>query len=157
MITRGLVERLFEAASIQRWNDHVRPVEFVELDKQAHKMVIAYVIGRFEETEREADIDWSLLIEGGVFEFFQRVILTDIKAPVFHQLMARKGHELNQWALSQLAPDIDPIGAGFSERMHRYFFEPDYARLEKRILRAAHYLATNWEFKIIYNASPFIY
>ncbi len=157
MITKGLVERLFEAASIQRWNDHVRPVEFVELDKQAHKMVIAYVLGRFEETEREAKIDWSRLIEGGIFEFFRRVILTDIKAPVFHQLMARKGRELNQWALSQLAADIQPIGAGFSERMERYFFEPDYARLEKRILRAAHYLATNWEFKIIYNASPFIY
>lgn len=157
MITRGLVERLFEAASIQRWNDHVRPVEFVELDKQAHKMVIAYVLGRFEETEREAKIDWSRLIEGGIFEFFQRVILTDIKAPVFHQLMARKGRELNAWALSQLAADIQPVGAGFSDRMQRYFFEPDYARLEKRILRAAHYLATNWEFKIIYNASPFIY
>lgn len=157
MITRGLVERLFEAASIQRWNDHVRPVEFVELDKQAHKMVIAYVLGRFEETEREAKIDWSRLIEGGIFEFFQRVILTDIKAPVFHQLMARKGRELNKWALSQLAADIQPIDPGFVGRMEEYFFDPNYARLEKRILRAAHYLATNWEFKIIYNASPFIY
>lgn len=157
MITQGLVERLFEAASIQRWNDHVRPVEFVELDKQAHKMVIAYVLGRFEESEREAKIDWNRLIEGGIFEFLQRVILTDIKAPVFHQLMARKGRELNAWALSQLEADIQPIGLGFSERMQRYFNEPDYARLEKRILRAAHYLATNWEFKIIYNASPFIY
>lgn len=157
MITQGLVERLFEAASIQRWNDHVRPVEFVELDKQAHKMVIAYVLGRFEESEREAKIDWNRLIEGGIFEFLQRVILTDIKAPVFHQLMARKGRELNAWALSQLEADIQPIGSGFSERMQRYFNEPDYSRLEKRILRAAHYLATNWEFKIIYNASPFIY
>jgi len=157
MITQGLVERLFEAASIQRWNDHVRPVEFVELDKHAHKMVIAYVLGRFEESEREAKIDWNRLIEGGIFEFLQRVILTDIKAPVFHQLMARKGRELNAWALSQLEADIQPIGSGFSERMQRYFNEPDYARLEKRILRAAHYLATNWEFKIIYNASPFIY
>ena len=44
MIRKGLVERFYEAASIQRWNDHVRPVELTELDKQAHKMVIAYVI-----------------------------------------------------------------------------------------------------------------
>ena len=29
--------------------------------------------------------------------------------------------------------------------------------LECRILRAAHYLATNWEFKIVYNLTPFIY
>jgi putative hydrolase of HD superfamily len=157
MITQGLVERLFEAASIQRWNDHVRPVEFVELDKQAHKMVIAYVLGRFQENDQKVEIDWKTLIEGGIFEFLQRVILTDIKAPVFHQLMARKGRELNAWALSQLQPAIEAIGGDFSKRMHQYFNDSVYASLEKRILRAAHYLATNWEFKIIYNASPFIY
>ena len=30
-------------------------------------------------------------------------------------------------------------------------------RLEKKILKAAHYMATNWEFRIIYHTSPFIY
>jgi competence protein ComGF len=37
----NIVERFSKAASMQRWNDHIRPVEFTELDKQAHKMVIA--------------------------------------------------------------------------------------------------------------------
>jgi putative hydrolase of HD superfamily len=46
MITKGIIDRLFEAASIQRGNDHVRPVKFTELDKQAHKMIIAYVLAR---------------------------------------------------------------------------------------------------------------
>ena len=65
MINKGLITRLFEAASIQRWNDHVRPVEFTELDKQAHKIIIAYVLGKLEEYERQVTIDWSKLIEGG--------------------------------------------------------------------------------------------
>ena len=69
MIRKGLIDRLYEAASIQRWNDHVRPVEFTELDKQAHKMIIAYVVGKMEEYERQAAVDWRLLIEGGIFEF----------------------------------------------------------------------------------------
>ena len=45
---KGLIERFYEAASIQRWNDHVRPFELTELDKQAHKMIISYVLAKFE-------------------------------------------------------------------------------------------------------------
>ena len=79
MIRKGIIDKLYEAASIQRWNDHVRPVEFTELDKQAHKMMLAYLLGKLEEYEGRIAIDWRKLIEGGIFEFFQRVILTDIK------------------------------------------------------------------------------
>lgn len=157
MIRKGLIERFYEAASIQRWNDHVRPVDLTELDKQAHKMVIAYVLAKFEETERETTIDWMKLIEGGMFEFLQRVILTDIKPPVFHQMMARKGKELNEWVFLQLESDVTNIKGDFKQKFREYLFTSDYAKTEKRILRAAHYLATNWEFKIIYNMNPFIY
>ena len=65
----NLLERFYEAASMNRWNDHIRPNELTELDKQAHKMVIAYVIAKFEENDREIDINWQKLIEGGIFEF----------------------------------------------------------------------------------------
>ncbi len=159
MVTRGLLEKFFQAASIQRWNDHIRPVELTELDKQAHKMVLAYLLGRFEETERGAKIDWSQLIEGGIIEFLQRVILTDIKAPIYHKMMAKRGREINAYVLKKLAPDLKAVGGGFQDRFERYLSDtdPEFARLEKRILKAAHYLATNWEFRIIYNICPFIY
>lgn len=159
MILKGIIDKFYEAASIQRWNDHVRPVEITELDKQAHKMVIAYVIAKFEETERGAKIDWNVLLEGGIFEFLHRVILTDIKPPVFHQMMRKKGKELNSWVLKQLDEDITPIKGGFKEKFHDYLLNEDQSKnkLEKRILKAAHYLATNWEFRIIYSMSPFIY
>ncbi len=157
MVRKGLIERLYEAASILRWNDHVRPVELTELDKQAHKMVIAYVLAKFEETDKDATIDWLKLIEGGIFEFLHRVILTDIKPPVFHRLMASKGRELNEWVLKQLDKDVQGIKGDFKKKFESYLFDTDYAKFEKRILKAAHYLATNWEFKIIYNVSPFIY
>jgi putative hydrolase of HD superfamily len=157
LLKSGLIERFYEAASIQRWNDHVRPVELTEIDKQAHKMVIAFVIGKFEETERETEISWLKLIEGGIFEFLQRVILTDIKPPVFHKMMEKKGRELNEWVLKQLDKDIKDIKGGFKEKFKEYMFNPDYSKMEKRIMKAAHYLATNWEFKIIYNVCPFIY
>ncbi|GLI32663.1 HD domain-containing protein [Desulforhabdus amnigena] len=157
MIRKGLLDRFFEAASIQRWNDHVRPVEFTELDKQAHKMIIAYVIGKMEEDERKTVVDWRKLIEGGIFEFLQRVILTDIKPPVFHKLMSEKGNELNELVLKKLQDDVLSVKGDFSRKFESYLFDQNYSRLEKRLLRAAHYLATNWEFQIIYNTAPFVY
>ena len=45
MVTKDLLIRLFDAAYMQRWNDQIRPVELTELDKQAHKMVVAYMLG----------------------------------------------------------------------------------------------------------------
>ncbi|HIQ50914.1 MAG TPA: haloacid dehalogenase, partial [Nautiliaceae bacterium] len=38
-----LINLIFSTASIERWNDLPRPVKFVELDKQAHRMIIAYL------------------------------------------------------------------------------------------------------------------
>ena len=45
----NLIERFFKAATMERWNDHIRPVQLTELDKQAHKMIIAYVLAKIEE------------------------------------------------------------------------------------------------------------
>ncbi len=153
----NLLERFYEAASMNRWNDHIRPVELTELDKQAHKMVIAYVIAKFEENDREIEINWQKLIEGGIFEFLHRTILTDIKPPVFHKMMEEKEDDLNSYVLEKLEEDIKDVSKNFKGNFEKYLFDHKYARKEKRILKAAHYMATNWEFKIIYHTSPFIY
>lgn len=153
-----LIERFFEAASMQRWNDHIRPVELTELDKQAHKMVIAYVIAKIEEDRKgKGHVDWLNLIENFIFEFLYRLVLTDIKPPVFHRMMAERRQELNTHVLNELKGDFDCLNdAKFKHKFESYFMR-DENTLERRILRAAHYLATNWEFKIIYHSAPFIY
>ena len=78
MIRKSLLLKLFDAAYIQRWNDRVRPVEFVELDKQAQKMVIAYFLGKFEEDNPK--FSWIEIIEGGIFELLQRIVAPDFEA-----------------------------------------------------------------------------
>ncbi len=153
MIKKELLELLFEAASIQRWNDHIRPEHFTELDKQAHKMVYAFVLAKIEEADHGTDIDWVRLIEGGLFEFLHRIILTDIKPPVYYKLMAEKGEQLNSWVMEKLeekVPGLRGSRVDLLARMEQYFSLSKRANLEKKILQAAHYLATNWEFKIIY-------
>lgn len=147
MIRKSLIEGIFEAASIERWNDHIRPSRgFTELDKQSHKLLCAYTLGKLNPK-----VDWLLLIEGGIFEFLHRLVLTDIKPPIFHRLMEEKGEELNRWVIEELRDDLQTIPGGFLERFERYFLDADYAKEEKSVLEAAHYLATKWEFDIIYN------
>jgi putative hydrolase of HD superfamily len=154
---KGIITRFFDAANIQRWNDHVRPVELTELDKQAHKAVITYILAKMEEDGKDREIDWIKLIEGSIFEFLHRVILTDIKPMVFHRMMQAKGAELNSWVFENLETDLEAVSPDFFQRFKRYFLEKDYAHMEKRILKAAHYLATNWEFQIIYKSCPDFY
>ncbi|NLZ38226.1 MAG: HD domain-containing protein [Firmicutes bacterium] len=158
MISKDLIKLLFDAASIQRWNDHNRPHKgFTELDKQAHKMIYAYILAKFEESDHRAQINWLQLIEGGFFEFLHRIILTDIKPPIFHKLMASKGELLNNWVIAQLAPKLEGVKNNFAEKFAAYLLQPEYSAQEKNILQAAHYLATNWEFKLVYHLNANLY
>ena len=156
-LPRDLIEFIFEAAHIQRWNDHIRPQGFTELDKQAHKMMIMYVLARCEEQDHGARLDWEVLVEGGIFEFLHRVVLTDIKPPIYHVLMREKGPLLNKWVYRELEQRIPSLkGSHFMKKMRHYYDEKDHS-LEKQILRAAHYLATEWEFRIIYHMNEGIF
>lgn len=157
MLTKNFIEFLYEAAHIQRWNDHIRPGGFTELDKQGHKMMILYVLARHEEDDHNASLNWRVLIEGGIFEFLHRNVLTDIKPPVFHELMRVHGDKLNQWVYAELKRRIPDIDSGFMEKMMRYFDDAAYFPKEKKLLRAAHYLATQWEFEKIYHFNQGIY
>ena len=78
MISKALMELIFSAASIERWNDHPRTPQFTELDKQSHKAMIAWFIARAEE-DRGRTVNWDRLIRNGAFSFLHRVLVTDIK------------------------------------------------------------------------------
>ena len=157
MITRPLLECVFSAANIERWNDHPHPAAFTELGKQAHKMVIAWVLGKNEEDEGHS-IDWTKLIEGGIFEFLHRVVVTDIRPPVFHKLMQDRDtrDQLNEWVCRRLEQDLNALPGAVVKRFRDYhhFQTPS---LERRILKSAHYLATKWEFDFILHWSAGMY
>jgi putative hydrolase of HD superfamily len=157
MISKALIDRLFGAASIQRWNDHVRPVELTELDKQAHKAFIMFLLAKFEEDRQpNPPLDWSFLIDGLIFELLPRVVLTDIKAPFFHRLMKTHGDKVNRYVLKELEPELESMG-DFHARLAAYLAGDRAGSLERRILKAAHYLATQWEFRLVYHSGPFLY
>ncbi len=155
MVRKALLLKIFDAASMQRWNDQIRPVELTELDKQAHKMIIAYCLGKCEEDNGNPDFDWVQIIEAGIFEFLQRSVLTDIKPPLFHRIKEdrRKYQELNDWVYKKLYAVISPLGEEFCRRFKRYLVDTE-RNVNRRIISAAHFYATKWEFNIIERANP---
>ena len=156
MLNPKLLELIFSASSIQRWNDYPRMVELVELDKQAHKFIIAYLLAKIEYSQGK-HIDFSALIEAGVFEFLRRVVVTDIRPDVFRIILKEKKDELNSWVLKQLKPYIKDIENGeFLERFKNFLDDESIYKKERFILQASSYLATRWEFSIIYQTSRFL-
>jgi putative hydrolase of HD superfamily len=155
MVNKPLILKLYEAASMRRWNDQIRPVELTELDKQAHKMLIAYVLAKIEEGKGNKGINWLEIIEAGIFEYLQRTELTDLKPPLFHRIKEnqQKYIRLNQWAYDRLEPVIAPIGKDFSLRFKNYLFSKA-RNVNRRIISAAHFYATKWEFEIIKRTNP---
>ncbi|MCP4482295.1 MAG: HD domain-containing protein [bacterium] len=155
MLKKDFLLFIYRSAYMQRWNDHLRPIDLYELDKQAHKMIIAYTLAKIEENNG-ADIDWSQIIEKGIFEFLQRIALTDMKPSLFYKIKQDKEKyiELNNFILEKISSYISEIDGGqFLLRFKGYIYD-DVTNLQKfdinkKILKAAHFLSTKWEFQII--------
>jgi len=145
----------FDSANMHRWNDHLRPVDLTEMDKQAHKGAISWVLGKFEE-QSGGKVDWKKLIEHQMFSFIQRSVLTDLKPQVFYEITKERRKEVSLFVMSEydrLVPDSDP---SFRQRFVDYLDSiPDSK--EDEIISAAHYLATRWEFNLIYDSNRSLY
>lgn len=151
MIKVELIEHIFKAACISRWNDYPRMANLVELDKQAHKFIIAYLLAKQED-----DVNMQVVLEGGIFEFLSRVVVTDIRPDVYHEMIKQKKDEINAWVLSKIEPMVcDVDEGGFLQRFQAYLQKNDFQK-ERLILKAASYLATKWEFNIVYQTSKFL-
>lgn len=152
MINAKIIDCIFSSASIQRWNDYPRMMELVELDKQAHKFIIAYFIAKHED-----DVDYTRLIEAGLFEFLRRVVVTDIRPDVFRKALQKKGPELNKWVIEKLTDSLVDIDNGiFLKKFEDFLNDETTYKKERFILKAASYLSTKWEFNIIYQTSQFL-
>ena len=155
-IRKSLLQFIFSGAYMRRWNDKLRPVELFELDKQAHKMIVAFLLWQqntrllSESEQRRIGLE---IIEGGIFDYFYRLIITDIKPPVFYRIRANQEHyrELTAWTLNELEPRIRPLDENFWQRLVAYHTRPADTTdsLADRILSAAHMYASRWEFSLI--------
>ncbi|WP_027175388.1 HD domain-containing protein [Desulfovibrio aminophilus] len=154
IIRKSLLELVFSGSFMKRWNDKLRPMELVEVDKQGHKMITAWLL--FMLSSRNLSLDERLrlgdeIVEGGLFDYFYRLVITDIKPPVFYQIKANPAdyRKLTAWVLDQLRPRVTPLGEETWERMTRHLMNPVDDTPARRILLAAHLFASYSEFKLL--------
>ncbi len=157
IINFSLVNELFRAFHIQRWNDRIRPMDLIEMDKHSHKMMIVYVLAKYEE-ENHKTINWQLLIKNGIYELIRRIVISDIKSPIYAEIKKNKTvfTELNKYVFRQIEPKIENIEIR-NEFDDFLFQETDQNDLTNRILEAAHIYSSFWEFQIIKQSNPFSY
>ncbi len=149
IMNMDLIYRFFDAVNMHRWNDHLRPIDLTEVDKQAHKAAIAWILGKYEEHENGTELDWTKIIEGSMFSFLKRTVLTDLKPQLLHRMESEKFDAVNDYVIKEVRREIPDIDEGFMNRFEEFIRGPATS-LECRILDSAHYLATKWEFNIIY-------
>ncbi|MBP5451089.1 MAG: HD domain-containing protein, partial [Treponema sp.] len=155
-MNKSFALKIFEGFSIERWNDLVRPFDLVEMDKDAEKMVLAYIIGKYEEN-RGVEIDWEWMIYASLFELLRKIALCDIKSPVQRLIREEYPEEyirLNEWVLEQyrdLIQDQD-VFSRFTLYEAKLAGTIPYTEKEvqtSRVFRAAHKYSTMRELEMI--------
>lgn len=155
IINYKIINELFRGFYIQRWNDRIRPMDLIEMDKHAHKMIIAWCIAKYEEACCN-DVNWELLIKNGIYELLRRIIISDIKSPIYSQIKKHPTEfgKLNEYVFESLSKDFD--NDIILKELEEFLFDDNQAdQLTKDILEAAHIYASYWEFQIIKQVNPF--
>lgn len=153
-IRKSLLQFVFSGSYMKRWNDKLRPVELIEVDKQGHKMIVAWLLFQLNTRNMPTDERLALgeaIVEGGIFDYFYRLVITDIKPPVFYRIRENEEHyrQLTQWVLEELEHIVSPLDTVLWERLVAYFEMKRPQTLADRILGAAHLYASGWEFNVI--------
>lgn len=153
LVRKSLLRQLFAGAYMMRWNDKLRPCPLAEIDKQAHKMIVTAVLWTRTCASRPRASHYPLaqeLIEGALFDYFFRLVVTDIKPPIFYRIQANKSHydKLVHYVFGRLEAVLAPLGP-FWDRFRTWHTQKDSFEEARTILSAAHQFASQWEFQLI--------
>ena len=152
-VRKSLLQLIFSGAYLLRWNDKLRPRDLLEIDKQGHKMIVATLLWDKMSRELSAEKRATLareLIDGALFDYFYRLVVTDIKPPIFYQIKNNREQykKLTEHVFRELQPTLVPLGS-FWERFKTWHTKPETHLTARRILDAAHMFASQWEFRLI--------
>ena len=151
-IRKSLLQFIFSGAYMKRWNDKLRLMEFIEIDKQAHKMITAWLLCRLKTRDMTPSEALSLeaeVVEGGIFDYLFRLVITDIKPPVLYRIKENPAHyqRLAAWAVKEVEPHLRPLSEEFWQRFTSHVMQPRPQGPAADVLGAAHLYASVWEFR----------
>ncbi|MDO5536612.1 MAG: HD domain-containing protein, partial [Desulfovibrionaceae bacterium] len=152
-VRKGLLRQIFSGSSMHRWNDKLRPCPLAEIDKQAHKMIVAaLLLARASRTRTDGEFLAlaETVIEGALFDYLFRTVVTDIKPPIFYRIRENEAQyaRLVDYVTAELEPVLSPMG-GFWDRFRAWHADRDEGSPARLLLSAAHQFASQWEFRLI--------
>jgi len=77
-------------------------------------------------------------------------VVTDLKPQVFHYLQKHQKNEFDEFVKKELFEIVDKD----FKIVFKKYLNSDEEEIERKILNASHFLASRWEFDIIYNFNP---
>lgn len=139
---------------MKRWNDKLRLMELIEIDKQAHKMIVAWMLCRLASKGKSREERLALeekVVEGGIFDYLFRLVITDIKPPILYRIKENPDHyqRLATWAVAEVEPHLRPLDESLWERFIRHAMQPKHSGMAAEILDSAHLYASVWEFRLL--------
>ncbi len=160
-IRKSLLHSIFSGFNMRRWNDRLRPTELYEIDKQAHKMIVAFLLSQVvacEDEKQRIDLQ-NDIIENALFEYFYRMVTTDLKPPLFYQIKSNPTHynKLTDYVADELQPVLASFSQDFFDKFKKYHKgeKVNSHPLTDDILRASHLFASQWEFNLIKELNSF--
>jgi competence protein ComGF len=153
-LSKSLLQFVFSGSHMKRWNDKLRFMELIEIDKQAHKMIVAWMLCQLSGEGRTREERYSLeeaVVEGGIFDYLFRLVITDIKPPILYRIKENpeQYRRLAAWGVAEVEPHLRPLGEEFWERFTRHVFEGQGTGTAAEILASAHLYASVWEFRLL--------
>jgi putative hydrolase of HD superfamily len=155
VLNSALANELFRAFYIERWNDRVRPMPLAEMDKNAHKLIVSYCVGKYEEMQGKA-INWELIFRDSIFELLRRIVISDIKSPIYQEIKRNKDvfRKLNEYVFSKYENIID--APDFKNNFYSFLFdEVDRTSIDYRVIDSSHIFSSFWEFQLVKCANSF--
>lgn len=123
-------------------------------------MLVAFALAHEyvnQNSVKDSTSFYSSLIEGALFDYLYRLVITDIKPPVFYRIRENEGHyqKLTSHVLNKLEPVVAPLGDFWIRMQSWHVSRYDNKDPVRRILSAAHLFASQWEFQLIRPHNPF--
>lgn len=153
---------LFSGTTLRRWNGFIHPVELTEVDRQGHKMMIAWFLYMLEYptyTAEEAHDIYIEIVEDAFFTYCLNLALTDIKPSIYEQICKNEEHHqaIVTWALERFIPFLNNISPRLTERAQQYLMPPTHTTQAREILKSASLYSRLWEYQLLRDANAFLH
>lgn len=157
-----LLEFLFSGTTLRRWNGLIHPVELTEVDRQGHKMMIAWFLYILEKPNYSADEAYNVyqeIVEGAFFNYCLNLALTDIKPSIYQQIVRNQEHHkaIVHWAMESFLPLLHNIHPSLSQKASYYLTPPYQDTKAKEILKAASLYSRLWEYHLLRDSNAFLH